>query len=153
MKLSTILIIMLTIDLFCFYGIQTHDAIMSYPSWDPTLEVNTFQQIGNRPAAIFMELNSTTGEVGTEANQTMLSTFTEWTSSIGMAILSATGQWNIARDILGAISLLFQILMSPFIIAEVLGTSTVWFVGHIISLVYTVLICVAGLAAIRGGEV
>ena len=152
MKLSTILIVILVMDVFCFYGIETHDAIMSYPSYDPTLEVDTMQQIGERPMGVFMEFNSTTGEMGGELNETAVASFTTWAGDVGIAVLSALGQYNIARDILSAISLLFRVLTSPFVIGSVIGSSNIWFVGTFISLIYTILIALAGLAAIRGGE-
>jgi len=143
-KLSTILIIILMLDIFCYYGVQVHDSITGAITPD---------EIGNRPFTMFMEENITTGELSNNVNQTILSSFTEWTSSIGMAILSATGQMNVARDIMGAISLVFSLLLAPFAMAKVLGLSEMWMLGPVLSLVYTLLIAVGGLAAIRGGEV
>ena len=147
MRLSTIMLVIVMLDVFCFYGVQTADVLKGNPI-DTTME-----QIGDRPLGRMVEFNQSTGQLGTDANTTFWDDVIAFGGGIGMAVLDATGLSNLAREIQNAVDFFKEFLLSPFLLSEIMGNDTVWLISIVPSVLYSFLILMGLLALWKGGSV
>ena len=146
MRLSTIMMVILMMDIFCFFGVQSADALING-------SVTGVHQVGyDRPMGRLINITNN-ATLTTDANTTTWYSLTDWGASIGAAVLDATGLTNLAREISNAVQFFIAFVLAPYTLADLIGTDSIWFVAQAISLIYTFMIAMGIWAIIKGGSV
>lgn len=147
MRLSSILVMIIVMDMFAFFGVGAYNDIKGLPGFDQ-IGVNN-----SRPISYLMGYNATDGTLTAEPTWNIFDELSDFGSGVALAILDATGLTNLASQVWNAFELFKQILGAPFQLGDLIGSNTIWFVGSAINLMYTTLLLLAIIAAWKGGEI
>jgi len=130
MRASSVFIMLLVMDAFLFFGAGAFTELTPTPG-------DGMEEIGTRPFGYFIEGNISEGTLGTSANTTIVDAFMSLDiGGTGLAILDATGLYNIAAPMLAFLQLLVGFITSPFTFAQMSGLNELTVGGASIGMLF-----------------
>ena len=122
MRATSIFILMIVLNGFCFFGIQAFNAID--PSGGGLSPVST----QSMPFDYFFNVNETSGQIeeigGSVVNTTAVDDNWDVSAEAGLTIAAVAGVSNFAVGMIGFLNLLMSFIMSPFNLLYITGLAS-----------------------------